>query len=1236
MFQSVLRVCAAVFLAGLPAAACFAQVPQPVFKVSSISADDVPGGIYNGSPLNATIVIRNASTFSGAFQAALTIPTGYAFLDPHPCGGTVTQVLCRGKAVTGNTLLWADGTDGMGSGNTLASGATSTCTVRLVANTVTARDVLVASVYDAPHSRCSTNSTDSQSYSVTTTSGPTTDVSIAVSASKSSASIGDTIDYTLTARNLGRQDAANVQTAFSFPATLTVAPKNCTGASTTGGQSISWGLGTLAYGTSATCVLTATVQSGTGTNAVVTAQTSIALNTTDTNTANNTATNSVSIVTPPQADMSVAVSADKSQLNPGDTVTFTLVASNAGPQDATSAQLNATFSPDLALLSASCAAGSVGNPLAWNIGTLIAKTSRTCTVQARLNPTTATSVGASASVTSALADPKPADNTASVAVPVPQSGSQTTNLAIQLSGTTPGHTYVPGEALRVIATATNLSGAAANDVFATVHVRDISHLSGVTASCGQVDANGKLAWKIGTLGGAASAACTISATVAGGSRFIPITARITASNLGANLAQLMDALIVPVNPAPRRLSMRSDGAPTTRDSAHVVLTRDGSSAVFQSQETLVAGNTNTGGQDIYRVGADGKPVLETLDGSGHAMLGAASLPAISGDGSVVAFSFSTALGKSAKDVVTGQMWAGSAGQPKHQVDVPPGGAAPNGASSGAPSVATSGGSKKLVFCSAASNLVAGDTNGANDVFLVDPSNPAQPPQLISTDSDGHQLPGDSCEPKISADGSKVVFTVSSPTLYHVGARQVVVKDLASGKLDLITGNTTPGGPGAGADSSEPTLNADGSVVAFTSAADLDGLGAPVGGREVFVALPQTPGAAPVLRRVRSSDGTVPNGPSQHAQLSDDGSVLVMQTLATNFFGTGKAASGTASCGTIAMTMNFFSPAVMGSALCTGSSANQNPSVSGDGTVVGFDSNAPQSGTTTTNSNAYLQSLSGLNDVGKSDFDGDYSGQWYDPNQSGQGLVIDVAPTQSNGDHFMSVIWFVYANGQPTWLLAAAVPHAGTGADAGKTVLQTDQVGIFQGASFPIGEAAATATVWGSLKIVFADADTAIMTWTSSYPGFNSGTMALTHFLPVAVPANDPAGAQIKACYSGNWKEPAKTGHGFEFEIIPSNPPAFAADWFAYAPGGAPVWLQGAGPITGNTAQLQMQLIDGSGAQFPPRFDATQLTAHLWGTLTVTFSDATHAHAAWNSTIPGYGQGAIDLVPTYGLDHRSCR
>jgi hypothetical protein len=182
-------------------------------------------------------------------------------------------------------------------------------------------------------------------------------------------------------------------------------------------------------------------------------------------------------------------------------------------------------------------------------------------------------------------------------------------------------------------------------------------------------------------------------------------------------------------------------------------------------------------------------------------------------------------------------------------------------------------------------------------------------------------------------------------------------------------------------------------------------------------------------------------------------------------------------------------------------------------------------------------------------------------------------------------------------------------------------------------------LWGSITLTFVDASSGTMNWTSSYPGFNSGTMALTHFLPVGLPANDAQGAQIKSCYSGNWYNPAQVGHGFEFEVIPATPPVLAVDWFAYAPNGAPVWLSGAGTIIGNTAQVSLALLNGPGAQFPPRFDPAQVAKNLWGTATFTFTDASHAQVAWTSTISGYGSGQQPLQPTLGeglLDRRSCQ
>jgi hypothetical protein len=363
----------------------------------------------------------------------------------------------------------------------------------------------------------------------------------------------------------------------------------------------------------------------------------------------------------------------------------------------------------------------------------------------------------------------------------------------------------------------------------------------------------------------------------------------------------------------------------------------------------------------------------------------------------------------------------------------------------------------------------------------------------------------------------------------------------------------------------------------------------------------------------------------------------MQTAATNFFGQAKAL--TPACGSVAITTNFFSPAVMASSLCDGSASNQNPAISGDGTTVGFDSNAPQAGAASNNSNAYSEGVAGLNALGVSTLSADFSGQWFDPNQSGQGLVIDVTQPDANNTRYMSAIWFAYLNGQPTWLLGAAIPKAGTGDQAGKVIVQMDQVAIFQGLSFPIGETTAAATLWGSITLTFTDANTGTMSWTSTYPGFNSGTMLITHFQQVRVPASDAPGAQLKACYSGNWKEPTKSGHGFEFEVTSSSAngtPVLAVDWFTFTPTGAPLWLYGGGVISGNSAQMTLALIDGSGAQFSPRFNPGLITQNAWGTATFTFTDATHAHVTWNSTIPGYGQGQLDLVPTFGLDRRVCQ
>jgi Tol biopolymer transport system component len=124
----------------------------------------------------------------------------------------------------------------------------------------------------------------------------------------------------------------------------------------------------------------------------------------------------------------------------------------------------------------------------------------------------------------------------------------------------------------------------------------------------------------------------------------------------------------------------------------------------------------------------------------------------------------------------------------------------------------------IAFVSAANNLVAGDTNSADDIFVRDTV--LGTTARVSVDASGTQGNADSRSPTISADGRWVAFGSGASNLVpsDTSPFDYFVKDLKSGAVDRVSVSTGGGqGSGGGGHLSPtdfPWISADGRFVTY--------------------------------------------------------------------------------------------------------------------------------------------------------------------------------------------------------------------------------------------------------------------------------------------------------------------------------------------------------------------------------------------------------------------------------------
>ncbi|MEV6487229.1 hypothetical protein AB0M20_01125, partial [Actinoplanes sp. NPDC051633] len=139
----------------------------------------------------------------------------------------------------------------------------------------------------------------------------------------------------------------------------------------------------------------------------------------------------------------------------------------------------------------------------------------------------------------------------------------------------------------------------------------------------------------------------------------------------------------------------------------------------------------------------------------------------------------------------------------------------------------------VVFSSGATNLVSGDTNGVEDVFLRDRTGGIT--ERISVSSGGAQGDDESWGSSINPDGRYVVFTSGASNLVARDtnmSRDVFLRDRMAGTTTRIS--VSSGGAQGNGFSSWGTISADGRHVAFVSGASDLVPGDTNGAEDIFV------------------------------------------------------------------------------------------------------------------------------------------------------------------------------------------------------------------------------------------------------------------------------------------------------------------------------------------------------------------------------------------------------------------
>jgi uncharacterized repeat protein (TIGR01451 family) len=256
---------------------------------------------------------------------------------------------------------------------------------------------------------------------------PGVDLAVGMTATPNPVIISSNLTYTISVTNNGPDTAHSVSLTQVLPSGATFkSASSSRGTVGFSGGLITASLGNMNVDDTATITVVVTVgQAGIAFSTVTVGSTEA-----DINPFNNTATVAVQ-VDPPDADLSIGLSADQNPILLGGVLTYTVSVTNNGPTAATNVVVTSTLPLNVSIVSANSSVGSsaiASGKVVTSIPSLGDGSKATITVQVRavvISPITMTST-----VTSSTVDPIPNNNTATLTVAV----APASDLSLSMTG----------------------------------------------------------------------------------------------------------------------------------------------------------------------------------------------------------------------------------------------------------------------------------------------------------------------------------------------------------------------------------------------------------------------------------------------------------------------------------------------------------------------------------------------------------------------------------------------------------------------------------------------------------------------------------------------------------------------------------------------------------------------------------------------------------------------------------